>query len=61
MSLGKARQLEFAGQSTREERPLEIFTGSSMIIQKSADQCMHVRKLLEAEKEPAQKVRGNST
>lgn len=61
LSLGKPRQLEFAGHSTRKERTLEIFTGFPTSIHGSADQCLHVRKLREAGKELAQRIRGSST
>lgn len=45
LRLRRPRQTEFSGQRTRKS--LEIFTGSPANIQKSADQWMHVRKLLE--------------
>lgn len=44
LRLGRPRQTEFAGQSTRKS--LKIFTGSPTNIQKSTDQCMQVMKLL---------------
>lgn len=62
-SLGRTRQLEFSGHSTREERAhrernLEIFRRFLLRIQSSIDQHMQVRKLPKVVRDPLERIRG---